>query len=343
MESADHYIDSNGLIAKWTSTDFASITANGRNGNGILFTNSGFVSKTLDHQSTWIYSWAWYTTITFGGGGGPANVWACAHVGTNLVYLQIEQDGTFSFVTPFGIVISNSTPFSIHNNTWYNLQVKCTISGGGGQSGNDAQTTVALKVNGALVAGGIGDTGFQTTQLRLQTNTANHHIFFGQPGTIIDDLAIADNEGAPPHVVDYMGDVQIGALTVRSDNAVSWNIQPGSPTTHFDKVDQITGTKALDSSYIFSQTHGQQDIFNWQPTSQTIIVGVHCGAYVRKDAEGTRSFQLIVTSGAGAQQSPIFYPGDTYTYFFYAMDTDSSAVWTQSSFDAITGGIQEVT
>lgn len=348
LDSCDHYDETSYISLKWNVPGFGtSSTSAGRNGRGISFNNSGGLGKSLTHQSGWVFGWAINIGFTEGA-VGEGSFYQASHAGdTNLFTIFSEGDGSVSLYAGNGrhalIQNSGTNGFFLKSGIWYWFDCKFSIT-----NGMTMQVTATFRVNTQVWCSGSGDTGIASSSLLLQTPTTNFHQFFNPSGvTNIDDIVIADMSGSGS-VNDFFGDTMLSALFPRADVTANWTAVGGSTSTMWDHVNDQFAETNDDTIYIKSDTVAQDANMQWQPTSVPAggsIVAVHYGCLARKDAEGSRSFeQTVGPTGAFEQVGPTWYPGDSYSYFFFAMDEDpgTSLPWTASGFNSTDFGVQLV-
>ena len=357
MDGCEHYDTQAGIYLKWTNQEFAVSTPNGRHGRGISLTQGGaYVAKTLTHQSGWVVGWAMNILVSGSGGTGNSGLYGGTNVSSGLVTVEVLSDWTLGIFAGnnFG---GNSAPFSLHPNTWYYFEFKYSLGVGGSGSANVIITQATLKVNGNIVCTCSNvDSGIPVNSLLVQTSTVDYHSF-ACPNIIgttsLDDVVIAAITG-DGCVNDFFGDVTVGAIFPNGDSSIEWTPTPSGPS--FSIVNQQFAENS--PGYISSNSPSQYDVFTWQPlpTNTGAIVALHYGVFARKDGEGTRAIQATVdgssipttpASGADAPFSnyppPIWYPGDTYCYFFFAMDSQpggSPTPWTVATVNGTTFGIE---
>ncbi len=354
MDGCEHYDTQQAIYLKWTNQAFASSIPSGRNGRGIGLNQGGaFVAKTLNHQSGWVIGWAMNILVSGSGGIGGGSLYSGLNVGTDLVNVTVETDWTLT-IRAAGFVGQNSSPFSLHPNTWYYFEFKYSL-GIGGSGGGNVTVTGTLKVNGTIVAQCTNtDSHVPVSSLLTQSPTVDYHNFICPNiigTTSLDDVVIADTSGNGV-VNDFFGDVKIGVIFPNGDSAIQWTPTPAGPS--FSLVDSQFPENSLGN--ISSNSAGQHDVFTWQPLPPDVgaIIALHYGVFAKKNGEGTRSIQptvggstIPVTPPANdsapfsGYPPPVYFPGDTYCYFFFAMDSQplSLTPWTAAVVNGTTFGI----
>jgi len=350
MDSCDHYDQDAYITLKWNESFFGThSTASGRNGRGLNLDSTGQVSKSLTYQAGWVIGWAINIGTQTSGTFGNDFYYRASHAGdTTLFSIYGEGDGSVSLYAGNGrhnlIQNSGANGFFLKGNIWYWFEVKFSLSGS-----SNISVTAAFQVNTQPWASGTGSTDIDVNDLLLRTAKVNFHTFHpagsSPTGTIIDDIVIADQSGGSIH--DFFGDTALGVLFPRADIPTpAWVAVGGTTSTLFDHVNDQFAETNDDTIYIQSHTIGDAANFAWQPTTVPAggsIIAVHYGVLARKDAEGGRSFeQTVGPSGSPDQVSPPWFPGDSYSYFFFAMDVDPATglPWTEVGFNATDFGVK---
>lgn len=339
-DSTDHYRVTSDIALKWTENVITSarigVIPDGSGKNG-LSVSSG-VGKTLVYENDYWIGFRFYFDSQAGWGGqGPFCLWSATNSNT-LVMASIEHDGTISlWAGSRNTLIGNSgtVGFSLHGQTSYYVEFHFSTSGGSAMA--NITGTAAIWVNGvSLAIGGSGDTGWKTTDTLNGTNQGNYFQF--QDGNVVNgkcwvrDLYITTGLSSP------YGDIGLGAdfpATLHSNSgwaAVGAATLPAACNPQYPDIND-------DTIYIKDDNPTDLADFIFTPlaTSETIPF-VHLGAYHKKDAEGTRTFQFTVN---GATCGPIISPGDDYRYDFVFLPTDpSGSPWTVAVFNATAFGIQ---
>jgi hypothetical protein len=337
-DSFEHYTTAQQMARKWTLTSAATIVG-GRNGRCAQLGPGSSILKTLTPQTGWTVGWAYQFPGL--GGFGQGVLYSCGAIGgghalATLATLTLEQDGTLSLYggNASGTLIGHTT-FSLSTQIWFYIEVQTSFSGT-----TPISVTATLKVNGNQLLTGTASTGINAADIIGGSfSGANWHDFGttnGLAAQLIDDLYIVDGTGAINNT--FLGDMKIFALYAASDTAtIQWT--PSAAGTHFSLVNEAPPDD--DTTYVKSNTLNQIDLYNWQPLSAFTgtIPFVHYNLCVRKDDEGTRSFQPVVS---GVAQTTTFYPSDEYNYFLLALDKDPATglAWTVAQFNVDQHGIK---
>lgn len=355
MDGCEHYDTTSGIYLKWTNQAFAQSTASGRHGRGISLTQGGaYVAKTLTHQNGWVVGWAMNILVSGSGGVGGSGLYGGTNVSSGLITVEILSDWTLAIYAGNNFAVGSS-PFSLHPNTWYYFEFKYTLGTGGMGGANVTIALATLKVNGNIVATCSNiDSGIPLNSLLVQSATVDYHSF-ACPNVIgtttLDDVVIADLTGNGV-VNDFFGDVTVGAIFPNGDSTIQWTPNPAGSSFSLVNSQFAEGS----AGYIASNTPNQHDVFTWQPlpADTGAIVALHYGVFAKKDGEGTRSIQTTIggasiptTPAAGSSAPfsgyppPIWYPGDTYCYFFFAMDSQPGSLtpWTAAAVNGTSFGI----
>lgn len=341
LDSADHYTAQETITLKWNRNvgGGTRTTTSGRNGRGLDLRGNQGVGKTVAHVGTSTVGFAMKFDVEPGGGF----IYQVYHVGTFLGGLYVEFDGSVSYRANLGFstnvfyntgTIPLDPPIEIKGGVWYYFEVKTTVLGG---ESSTVTLTLEARINGQQLEVKTGDTGFTGGQLTLfdiTGTTVNYHEFMSpnvNGSTILDDTYIA-NDG------NFRGDIKISAIYPNGDVTTQW--QQSAAGNAFSLVNEHAPDD--DATYIFSPNPSDLENFEWEdiPLNSDTVVGVHYLIYHRKDEEGTRAFKF--TFGAsGAVLGPEIFPGDSYRYDSWAMDTiPSGGAWTPVAFNNSRFGVQ---
>jgi hypothetical protein len=134
-----------------------------------------------------------------------------------------------------------------------------------------------------------------------------------------------------------LGDVRCLTLFPVGNNSIQWT---PLANTNWQEVSETAMDG--DTSYNFSDTAGQQDLFNFQALSGVInqIVAVQIkGAYRKSDA-GQRTAAQQLVSGATQVAGATTYFGLSYQYVtdLFPNDPNTGVGWTLSAVNALTAG-----
>lgn len=321
-----------GVSARWTSVAFGTFnigTAYGRNGQGIALGAGINMFKTLTHETGWTVGFA-YQVNAGTSGNLFANMYQGMNNGTQLIGLRVNVDGSVTVYTPTNIALNSIVV--VQYNKFHYYELKYDISGG-----SNCTVTGQLWIDGqsqgtfSAVATGVND-----ADLIDESGTTNMHQFSASfSSNYMDDLYILDHNGSLNN--DHLGDVELVAIWPNGD-ASPLDFTPSVGTTHYNLINFTPPTG--DASSVFDNTVNDIDLYQWQdiPTFTGTIPFVCVSFYVRKDAEGSRSFKIKTTNTLGAEQ----FISDDYIYYdqIWDEDPDSSVAWTVTNFNAMDFGVK---
>jgi hypothetical protein len=256
------------------------------------------------------YDSATQTPLT-GGGGLNQYQFAIALVPSG--HIQIWRQGVGSFQDLGANLYPAGTYF------YFGIRASCDPSGG----------AVILELNGVTIANlaGLNTRGGSVSRIDSFMYHSN-----GTFGPLIDDFYICDVTGSSPFN-GFLGPVRV--YTRFPSSAASTQFTPLTSTN----VSQIKETSMdSDTSYNFSSTVGQSDLFNADSIpSGAPPLACKVTAAARQDSSGSRSLQTLLktssttSGGAGVALSQTYaYQSDIYT-----QDPDAGpGAWTNSSVNA---------
>lgn len=199
-------------------------------------------------------------------------------------------------------------------------------------------------------------TGFVKVYLNntlvLQATGANTKVtsnawwdLLGQKGTFgshytIDDFYYGDTTIGPgTHTGDApIGDCHVDTLFANGNSAVLFTPLAGA---NWQEISE----QAMDSdtSYNFSATPTDEDLFNYQsmPAGITLVYGIQVTGAYRKDDSGARSVKQALKSGA-TEQYGTTYPLSEVTYVYFTdqwiLDPDTGVNWIVAGVNAVKAG-----
>jgi len=216
------------------------------------------------------------------------------------------------------------------------LEVLCTVDGSAG--------VVTLNLNGKnflLLTGENTDNGGAVPEI-------DNVEIEGSAGTLsIDDFYIL-NTVAPAPQNGILGDTRIESLVPMADGAVQDFpiIEPTTPTTHFDKVDDLVPDDAVTT--VSSQDADDIDTYDFQPLSDpggsSAIYGVQQLLYARKDKVTAKSFIPIARVGGTNFEGAMNPLTISFDYFveMWQQDPDTVADWIESGVNGAEFGAKVV-
>ena len=156
------------------------------------------------------------------------------------------------------------------------------------------------------------------------------------------------NTVAPAPQNGILGDIRVESLLPVADGALQQFpvLEPVTPTTHFDKVDDPVPDDAV--TFVASETGGHQDTYDMQtlsdPGGSSVIYGVQQLLYARKDKVTAKSFKPIARVGGTVYPGAInpLVVGFDYYVEMWQQDPDTVADWTESGVNAAEWGAEVV-
>ncbi len=329
------------ILAAWTGLSGYTLQASSLGGQEIVLGGGATMFKTLDHQAVWIIG----DRIMLVSGTGltlDALIYQGRNNGTSLVQLVSNIDGTLTAYAG-GVAIGTSS-IALHSNKHYYVEIKVTLTGT-----TNINVAVVINLDGNPVITGNVNSGINQNTLTSGTATINNHLI-GSGNTVSlvhKDIYVCDGTGSINN--DFLGDVQIGALRPNGDVVSGWT--PNTGTVHFSLVNDFNPPDPTfgfgsdsDGTFVSSGTVSSQDIWDWEDivTFSGQIKFIQLSMFARKDAEGTKKFQIVTGNTGSENQSPDFSVEDDYVYHQYILDKDpgTGLPWTVTGFNAKRFGIK---
>jgi len=327
---------------KWTTASGAetSVFPDGSSRPCLRFTaNGGQLNKTMTYQNSW---WVGFRVYIQGDLGNFGNVYNITHAGeATLGSVTIEHDQTLSIRagSDSGTVLFNtgslSSPVTIQGNTMYYIEIGVVTSGG--SVSTPIVIAMSLIVNGVQMGTGFysGNSPYNTSQTLNGTNMVNDHVFnaFGTDDgfSYFRDFYISDSTNAP------YGDINLGVIFPYSNVVTDFTGVGASP--NYNCVNDLYPDINDDTIYIEDNNPGDKESYLFGPLSGTTpIPFVHYCVFHKKDAEGTRTFDLTI-NGTDESPAPIS-PGDDYRYNCQGFDEPpGGGAWTVTTFNATNFGV----
>ncbi len=154
-----------------------------------------------------------------------------------------------------------------------------------------------------------------------------------------DDFYVNNNSGASPQN-GFLGNTHIEFNAALADGTINDFpiLEPTTPTTHFDKVDEIPPD--LDVSFVASSTPTDQELFTIPPlsslTGDGTVFGVQVSVLTRKNNEGSRLIKTLIDPGVTIAEGPDLTLALTYDYAvgMFQQNPDTSSDWTEAEVEA---------
>jgi hypothetical protein len=330
----DHYASAD-ISKKWNSVGSgASIVSGGRYGNRFRMTSTApYVTKTLDAASgTLIVGVAFQASAL-----GEDIIIQLLDVGMPQISLYLQPDGTMRLYrrdVTYGTLLDTSVN-AIFQDTWYYIELKVTI--------HNTTGSYELKVDGVTWFSGTGvDTDFTGTSGANRVSLGSTSSL-GTVSFYYDDLYVCDGVDsgiASNPCNDFLGDVRIEALLPIGAGANGdWTRSAGAD--NYALVDESAPND--DTDYVYSQTPGQVDTYNFQNLSYSDgeVFGVQVLECVRKDDADDRSVAPVVRSGGTdyiGTPAPI---NNSYTYVrqVYQANPNGDVQWTITAVEDAEFGV----
>jgi hypothetical protein len=265
------------------------------------------------------------------------------HFGTRksamVVFANATGGITVGFVGSNGqpaTYVANSADNIFFYHTWHYVEVKYTPGLTAG--------TITVRLDGVTVLTYTGQT-IPTTNPALVNyvlfECTGYSLNLSDDSNIeIDDLYILSTTTGGTYY-DFIGDVVIETLLPASDAGTNQWTQYGGSLTHASAVSDVPSDE--DSSYLYSNTSGQIEMFNLSPLSSDVIdvlaMSVHARA--KKDAPGSASIKLLATETGNTTTGPATSLPSVYTTRYMMMETaPDSSNWNRTKAVATTIGVE---
>lgn len=236
----------------------------------------------------------------------------------------------------FGLEFNGSTRINTPVNTffpdtWHYIELRMKCSGA-------TDGYVELRVDGQTVATYSGITTPSFSSINLLDFVATGP---GAPNCYWDDMYIVSNDGVG--VSGFQGDCVVQPIFPNADAGPNSMSQFGGGVGHFTTVSEVVADD--DSSYVYSNTSGQKEMFNLSDIPGDIIdiLAIQIDARAKKDSAGIAQFKIDLTSGSNSVQSAPKTPGASYQRFSYIVEHDpSGAPWTRTLLQNASVGVEIV-
>jgi hypothetical protein len=327
IDGFDHFTTIAQLLYKYNeiaASSYVSLDTGRRSGSNALrlYTASGYTTKTLDEQPTWIVGAA--VKIAAIPSSNGAIFQFRDNLGNAQCSLCVTTTGALALMrgTTSGTVLATSAN-AIIGNSWNFIEAKLTIADSGG--------VFEVRVNGEVWATYTGDTKYSATLA-----TANSIRLSGFPSTIqvwYDDLYICDATGAVNN--SYLGDVRVDTI-FPSGVGASAQFAPTGSSTNWENADDASPDE--DTSYNASETAGHIDSFTFADltTLNATIMGVQANILARKDDAGTRLLRAVTRVGSTNYEGADLTMTDSYIDHrtIWNQNPATAAAWTEAEINA---------
>lgn len=327
IDGFDHYTTLAQFLYKYVETgssSYVSLDTGRRSGsNGVkLYSSSGYITKTLDDQATWIVGAA-VKLGTFPTSTGTLFQFR-DNTGTVQASLCVSTTGTLALYrgSTSGTLLASS-PGALTTGAWNFIECRLTIADSGGY--------FEARVNGETWATYTGDTKYSST-----LSTANSLRLYGMPSAATvyyDDFYMCDGTGSLRN--DFLGDVRVDTIFPSgAGNAAQFT--PTGSANNWENVDDASPDE--DTGYNASDTAGQIDTFTFADLStlNASVLGVQANVLARKDDAGTRLIRAIARVGSTNYEGADSSLSDSYfdQRHIWAQNPATSANWTEAEINA---------
>lgn len=328
IDGFDHYTTRDQFMYKYNdaaSSSYVATSSSGRRTGSYaarIYTSSGYISKTIDDQSTWIVGAA----IKLGAipsGAGTLFQFRDA-TGTTQACLVVTTTGSLALYRggSSGSLLASSSN-ALTEGVWNYIEAKLTIADSGG--------SFEVRVNGETWASYTGDTKYSSSY-----DTANTIRFNGFPAVVYvyyDDLYICDGTGTVDN--DFLGDCRVDTIfPSAAGNAADFT--PTGSTNNYENVDETSPDDA--TSYNASSTVDATDSFAFENLSalDSTILGVQENMIACKDDAGTRILHGLTRLDGTNYEGSDLSLSDSYLNHTQIWETNpaTSAAWTEAEINA---------
>lgn len=250
------------------------------------------------------------------------------HVGDGRVQFRTSHSGGTHIIP--GVVINL--------NQWYYWGFKCAAT----RNGSNLDVILSFELDGFVV-----DT-WSTSLLNVPTISGFATMLVNGAAALtshIDDLYVYDASGSVNNALE--GVVKIGAIYPDAEGSnLTWS--PNSGTVHYDRVKERptsfgdTSNPDDDLTYLQSNTPGDRETLNFEPTSETDIRAVQYLMLCRKDDAGEHQINAVYRQGTGGSSGTEVVGADdfiTISSYIYHIKTYGKtnpvtlSPWTQTDIN----------
>lgn len=332
----DHYATAN-IAQRWTTVVGAPTVVAGAGRRSLNATNLGShvveVEQSVPGLDTYVVGVAFKmpTLVT-------NDLIVFKEGATDHVIIRVTPTGAIEVLRAPSAQLGISAAGLVFAGFYNYLEVLCTVDGAAGV------VTVNLNNNNLLMLTGENtDNGGAVPEINaIQFQGGN------PSGTFIDDVYILDTVPPAPQN-GILGDTRIESLVPIADGAFTSFpvLEPVTPTTHFDKVDDPVPDDAV--TFVASELGGHRDTFDMQtlsdPGGSSVIYGVQQLLYARKDKVTAKSFMPIARVGGTVYDgavNPLVTAFDYYVEMWQQNPDTGPADWTESEVNAAEWGAEVI-
>lgn len=327
IDGFTHYTTRDQFLYKYAevgSSSYVSIDVGRRSGSKCvrLYSTSGYITKTLDEQATWVVG----ATIKIEAlpSGNAALFRFRDNTGNAQATLCITTTGALMLArgSTSGTVLATSGS-ALPVGAWNYVEAKLTIADSGGY--------FEVRVNGQSWASYTGDTKYSSSLA-----TANSIKIFGLTPAVVayyGDLYICDGTGSVNK--DFLGDVRVDTIFPSGAGAAA-QFTPTGSANNWENVDDASPDE--DAGYNVSDTAGATDSFVFADVTalNASVFGFQANILARKDDAGTRTLRGIARVGGANYEGSDRSLSDSYVdqQQIWDLNPATSAAWTEAAINA---------
>lgn len=218
-------------------------------------------------------------------------------------------------------------------NVWSYLEIKVKIDNSVG--------AVVVKINAVEC---MNLSGIDTQSTAVAGAQRYYHSINVSGITVrYDDMYVLETSTSPNN--DFLGEKQVRAYYPDVDGGtLQWSPTPGSPTTHFDKVDEDSPDD--DSTYLGTSGAGNVDLLHCANgiALQNDPIAVQIVARYKLASAGSDTVRAGVHDGTNTINGSTKAPTTSYAYYTDMFETaPDGGIWTTTKFDALQLRVEKVT
>lgn len=331
IDGFDHMGTSGTLLStKYNSIGSAAVASgSARTGAaGLRLTSSGgaFVeTKTLPASGGAIVGLAWRFTAF----SANTDLIEVKETSTLHVALGVTTGGLLTVKRSTTVLATGSTVLAI--NTWYYLELKCTI--------HDTTGSYEVRIDGVTeLTGSSADTRNGGTgvwnRIVIGTGPSNDNS--------IDDFYVCDDSGSSP-TNTFLGVCKVETLLPQTDATAAGSNAGLTPSTGTDHGALVDENPPNTSDYNSSASVGVKDTYCVPSLALTgTILGIQTNLYAAKSDAGARSVCAVVRSGGTDYDGSNVSPSTTFGYFseVRALNPNGNVAWTSGAIDSLEAGMK---
>jgi hypothetical protein len=253
------------------------------------------------------------------------------YIGGSFIQLSVAANGANGITaqTGNGGASYSSAPNVLFEGVWQFIEIKYTPG--------TTTSYLEVRVDGVTVISVTNET-LVYTGLPSLTNFFR----FEGPGAnklFVDDWYLEDSSGSSFN--DFLGDVVVHDLLPVADAGTNQMAMTGGSGGHYTTVDDVPADG--DTSYLSSNTSGQEETFTLGPLPSDILTVLAVGVCVaaKKTAPGLAVYKSLLITGGLESDSPEFSAPISYvTTQFLMPQPPGGGAWTNSALTSATVGFK---